>query len=723
MPISTDIVMAAEGPRALLGRGYLDKLRRRAETTHENEYSRLLLWARNVPHRSDDDFTHQGLAEHALFRLSLLGAMKPDDDGIAESAARMAKIVSARKPTSKYGTGSARLWSLAAYYDWCRDRVPISERERIAGIMLDYVDRIYRDEMDVIPEGTCYASGHAINQVAPFLMAGIALWDDHPRGPEIVRDVVARLVEMLRVHEHFLREGSFHMWWAYGITYMRELPRIFHIARNSLGLDWWSKCSWFENYVWWILYGLRGDWSWPRCGDFFGADVGWNPGQGTRNIRKGVGVHIVLASIAGEYANPYAGWGLSKLRAKGSKRGGLLGLEDARLLYEGRPYKVKHPRELPLSRHFPNAGVLISREGWLDGTHVTFKATPVYLHNHTHRDVGHFAIYHGGDLALDSGAYDGYETPHWLNYYIRTIAHNTLIIEDPDEEFVSRRWTLANEGGQRFVNDPHWTPLNRDDMDLDEYRSCTQIAAAATAEFDHVHVDMTVAYSPQKVRLVTRHLAVIRAPAQWPHPIVVVRDTVETAKPDLAVKWLLHTQNEPVVMGDSAAASCGEGRLHVQTILPASPVMDVVGGEGREFMAGDENFPVTRRLSPDAGQWRIEISGIGASAGGGERHDMLHCLLTADITESQSPKAAALQVSGRATGVETSGAAVVFCGGEGGIEFELARDAEAALFLELPAETAFRLSGPVTEEVASTGSGALFIAEHIPAGKYRLDAF
>src|SRR5205085_3791003 len=105
------------------------------------------------------------------------------------------------------------------------------------------------------------------------------------------------------------------------------------------------------------------------------------------------------------------------------------------------------PNELPRTKLFGRMGVAIARGDFEHGTVAAFKCTPVYLHNHGHRDANSFTIYHKGDLAIDSGAYDGYETPHWYNYYIRSIAHNTIVIQDPDEQFISRGKQYANDGG------------------------------------------------------------------------------------------------------------------------------------------------------------------------------------------------------------------------------------------------------------------------------------
>jgi len=711
-------------PRALLGGGFLEELRRRAESTHEQEFARLLLWARNVPHRPDSDFEHRGFGEHGLYRLALLYAMR-GEPRFLESARRVARLVLARKPTSRYGTGNMRLWALSAYYDWCHRGLSEDERAEVRRVMLQYVDLLYRDELNNISAGTSYIAGHGVNQVPAVMLAAVALYGEDPRGEELIGKMLKRCREMFRCYEYYLREGSFYMWWAYGVTYMRELPPIFNIARYSLGLDWWTECSWYENYIWWMLYGLRGDWTWPCTGDFYGADLGWLPGSYVASLRKSAVIHRIVAAISSEYGNPYAGWLVSKMRAKGSRRGGLFGIEDQRLVYEKRHYDVKAPSGLPLSRIFEHAGVLISREDWLEGTHVLYKATPAYHHNHTHRDAGHFAIFHRGDLGMDSGSYDGYESPHWYNYYIRTISHNCLLIVDPEERFVSRGKEYANDGGQCFVNEPHWAPLVLEDLSRDEYRSCETLSAEVADDYDHMHSDLTPAYSDAKAARVTRHLAVVRRPSGWPHPVVFVRDVVETKAAAHAVKWLLHTEKEPEVSGATAAAVTGEGRLHSVTLLPVRPRIETVGGPGREFLVDGVNYAAKHvREEVDAGAWRLEISGDGEPLeSGGARHDYLHALFTSDVSEARRPEAELARVKGgrEAVGLVAAGTLVIFAGGDLPLEVDLAADVEAALVLEVPPFEHLVLSGPASADAASTESGAFFVRGSLPAGTYRLE--
>jgi heparin/heparan-sulfate lyase len=101
----------------------------------------------------------------------------------------------------------------------------------------------------------------------------------------------------------------------------------------------------------------------------------------------------------------------------------------------------KDASDLPLSRYcgFP-FGWAIARTGWDDNSVIAEMKVNVYnFITHQHHDAGAFQIYYKGPLAIDSGSYTGssggYNSQHNKNYFKRTIAHNSLLIYDPDEVF------------------------------------------------------------------------------------------------------------------------------------------------------------------------------------------------------------------------------------------------------------------------------------------------
>src|SRR5690606_11963118 len=68
---------------------------------------------------------------------------------------------------------------------------------------------------------------------------------------------------------------------------------------------------------------------------------------------------------------------------------------------------------------------------------------------------GQFQLFYRGSLAIDSGIYQSKNTRygdwHHRSYFRRTIAHNSLLIEDPEEKFTFTDKTVANDGGQRTI--------------------------------------------------------------------------------------------------------------------------------------------------------------------------------------------------------------------------------------------------------------------------------
>ncbi|MFH1707557.1 MAG: hypothetical protein ABIF71_06545 [Planctomycetota bacterium] len=117
-------------------------------------------------------------------------------------------------------------------------------------------------------------------------------------------------------------------------------------------------------------------------------------------------------------------------------------------------------QDLPPSRYFsPGAlGHVFLRSGFAkDDIFIAYKCGN-YYDNHGHFDQGSFVINCRGNLALDSGEYYGFDSPHRLNYYRR------LYGEHPDVNRVgaglkpalpSNRETAIKGGFQTGTNHPN----------------------------------------------------------------------------------------------------------------------------------------------------------------------------------------------------------------------------------------------------------------------------
>jgi heparin/heparan-sulfate lyase len=324
--------------------------------------------------------------------------------------------------------------------------------------------------------------------------------------------------------------------------------------------------------------------------------------------------------------------------------------------------------ELPRNRLFPGVGHLVMRSDFgPDATWIEFACGP-YFAKHDHLDTNHFVIYRKGHLAIEAGAdYTDTESPHYLNHYRRTVAHNTMLVYEPGERFFwgENLWPAANDGGQRMDSSRFWNSVRsledfRRTRDLwDRGRIVTYDPVPGT--YVYARGDGTRAYHPDKVESFERSLVYLPG-----GDVLFVFDRVASRDPSFRKVWLLHAVGEPKVEGGSAARPIGQGgtshrdasaftledgggRLRVLALLPKERDVVVRGGPGFEFWTpGDErggawgsgqNWPLDppeggplpadpylkkmwltfwgedlKRLSPSnrkavvPGSWRVEVS-------------------------------------------------------------------------------------------------------------------
>ena len=358
--------------------------------------------------------------------------------------------------------------------------------------------------------------------------------------------------------------------------------------------------------------------------------------------------------------------------------------------------------ELPRQRLFRGIGHLVLRDGWGEGSTWIQMACGPYFAKHDHLDAAHLVVYHKGYLAIDAGAdYTDTESPHYLNHYRRTVAHNTVLVYQPGETFFwgENKWTAANDGGQRMDSSRFWNSVRS----LEDWRRtrdlwdrCRLSPVAAEPSFRYARADATRAYQPSKLERFTREIVHLREPN-----VLVVLDRVRATDPAYRKAWLLHGVSQPRVEAPAAGASVGnggtayrdaslvtfedgQGRLRVHSLLPREREVTVRGGPGFEFWTpGDEhggawgsgqNWPLDPpeggplpddpyllkmwktfwdgidRLSPSnrravvPGGWRMEVSPAAPS----KEDVFLHVLEIGDRDATPARRVAAIEGSGLA---------------------------------------------------------------------------
>ena len=396
---------------------------------------------------------------------------------------------------------------------------------------------------------------------------------------------------ILQVSDIVCPMGSYHESMDYmRITYV-PMTMLAELQRTTTGVDPALRFGIYSSIADTYLYKLLPDGTPSREGD------NEYPVLDDRDT-------VVLGYAVNRFKNPYAAW---LLRASGFavQKWALPVLE---FLWDDPDVTPRSPalttsEELPLCRYFPGVDQVIFRNGWgPSATRIEFDCGP-YFAKHQHLDRGHFTIFHRGHLAIDSGAdYTESESPHYLNYYRRTVAHNTMLVFDPQEHFFwsENLMQAANDGGQRMDSSRFWNTI-RSREDWEKTRDLWEVGKMRVVDCDYQYAlgDATQAYSARKLRAFTRQLLYLPE-----MDVLLVFDRVVSTDPSFRKVWLLHGVNMPWIEGTGTSAGNGEerfgnaskfrlqegeGEILVHTLLPETHVIARRGGPGYEFWTpGDD---------------------------------------------------------------------------------------------------------------------------------------
>ncbi len=505
----------------------------------------------------------------------------------------------------------------AIVYDWLYGLLTADEKK---AFIKELVRLAKTMECGYPPTKQSSVTGHASEAqiMRDMISAGIAIYDEFP---EMYRLAAGRFFREHLPARNWLYNGhAYHQGASYGPYRLGwDTFPLFIFDRLGAG-NVYNPEQRLVPYFW--VYSTRPDGQRFRAGDTgLEGDLGpWGESVGT----------IFTASYYGD----------GTLLSQYLKQGGVRDNDTIfEFLWRDTTLKPKPIETLPLTRYFGLPfGWMVARTGWgEDAVIAEMKINEYNFANHQHMDAGAFQIYYKGALAIDSGLYKGssgkYGSPHCRNYFWRTIAHNSLLIHDPKEEFGP---DYANDGGQRLPGGHH-EPRTLDALLAPEngYRTGQVLAQACgpnpqTPDYSLLQGDITAAYS-KKVKQVLRSFVFLNLRDARVPAALVVFDRVVSANPAFRKCWLLHTLEEPKHAGASAIVERteqnGQGRLTLDVLLPTpeNAALEKVGGPGKEFFVFGVNYEnqtegkkSKRRQkemdSMELGEWRLELSPKAAAA-------------------------------------------------------------------------------------------------------------
>ncbi|MDP6546930.1 MAG: heparinase II/III family protein [Phycisphaerae bacterium] len=377
--------------------------------------------------------------------------------------------------------------------------------------------------------------------------------------------------------------------------YARPLALTCEMWRTATGQDLFAGSSFFRGQSVWHAYALRPRGTFARSEDC------------TSSHKPGSNLKTLMHLLATRLDDPLAEWLARKHQWKYVQK------SWQEILWRDPKVKPKSPGEvsLPLAGCFEKLGHVYFRSSWSGKTaaFAMFQCGPFYA-GHQHLDNNTFVIHRGGSLAIDAGTND--YTSHRGNYYARTIAHNGIVVFDPDEKFSGRTWSAgddtsgSNDGGQMrgrsLSRVGQYKPGGPSDIGrILDFRTGRYVAGCVG--------DATKSYSPKKVRRAVRAFYHLRSDPKAARSIdtFIIYDHVVTTKSALKPKWIMHSIDKPVVTGRRFVVTSGGGKLVGDIAWPLDAKIELVGGPGSESSVAGKNYPPKKKPDPEHGSWRIEI--------------------------------------------------------------------------------------------------------------------
>lgn len=288
---------------------------------------------------------------------------------------------------------------------------------------------------------------------------------------------------------------------------------------------------------------------------------------------------------------------------------------------------TRAPFDLPAGRIWAreDLGYVLTRSSFGAGATLVGYRAGKWFTGHQHLDQGHLDLWRKGPLLVDAGVYANWGTEHREAFYLRSVAHNTLLVHLDGEDFDEHPGSgvNVNDDGQR-VHTYARGGCPQCMQSVAEWRShvgaglhfeAGRIDAFEDGEdYTVVASDLTAAYnSPNhatpgnraKVELAQRDLVYLRP------GVLLVTDRVRPAPGASAPRAAWHLPGRPAL----TAAQVVQGAPENGILTSATASFTFDNGTGGQ-LAGQVLLPEAARLTAYGGPgYRYWVDGANRSAG------------------------------------------------------------------------------------------------------------
>ena len=488
-----------------------------------------------------------------------------------------------------------RMDNVALAYDFFYDDISADDKAKIIAWFNEELS-VYNDK-----SGDELAFHNSIlAKITTYLRIAVATWKDNPKAKDFLEYATKKLYEgrLMPVFNEFGAGGGFTESGGYTKYCLWPFVNGLELTRRCGLYDGFAKAPrfFYQRMAYELYNPYPGLWTYgseryPQEGDSGPDTYGSERTENPRHVR----------TLLADY---FHGSELSKYVAAKKRKGSSDSEKFMDFLYGETSKQKEEPLDistLPLAHLAEGIGRVYARGSWKDDAAWFRFECGDWWAEHNHFEAGNFEIFKNEPLATESGEYVLYDTNHSMNWLIRTIAHNCILVFNPAET-----WTVMRDGGRTtYANDGGQAPKSRIVPTLEEWKAkktqfnrSTLLAYDTTPEYLYVAGDFTKAYSEQKMKQWVRQIVFLRPDT------FVIFDKVVSTKPEFEKTWVLHGRNEPVIKDNTFVFTNGKGKLTGQILLPTKVSVSSVNG----YTYGGKTFDLPANPSTaTANKWRIEI--------------------------------------------------------------------------------------------------------------------
>ena len=300
----------------------------------------------------------------------------------------------------------------AMSYDWLYDLMNDSERKQLRDMVVARTE-VMEYLLDSLAK-SCYDS-HGWTAYGFIGIISLALYGDTPKASDWIERVFNGYVPFLPPWSY--QDGGWSQgtdYWQYSTNSNKDFIEVLALA----GIFDLSKKAWSQNEYLWMLYAYP-----PNSYGSFGD-------QSDRN--KSVSYYSGKSAsrqLAFDRENGVLKWLFNQWGGTEAQTGaGIVGYYTSALIDD---IKEEAPITYPLAHEFNDIGWTVMSNDLIAPNRIqcTFKSSPYGSFNHSHADQNSFIIQaYGENLAIKSGYYDSYHTPHDSGFTRKTGAHNSVTI-------------------------------------------------------------------------------------------------------------------------------------------------------------------------------------------------------------------------------------------------------------------------------------------------------